>query len=67
MCLWVLEYCNVSLDNTSKNYSSGLGFLESYGACVHFPLSKTKLKSWKNFARCAPLFFMTPDFRYTLL
>jgi len=32
MCLWVLECCNVSLNNASKKYSSGLGFLESCGA-----------------------------------
>ena len=32
MCLWVLECCNVSLDNTTKTYDSGLGFLESCGA-----------------------------------
>ena len=49
MCLWVLKYCNVSLDNTTKSYSSGLGFLESYRALVH-----------KKIIRCAPLFFMTP-------
>ena len=49
MCLWVLKYCNVSLDNTTKRYSSGLGVLESYRALVH-----------KKIIRCAPLFFMTP-------
>ena len=49
MCLWVLKYCNVSLDNTTKSYSSGLGFLESYRAW-----------SQKKIIRCAPLFFMTP-------
>ena len=53
MYLWVLECCNVSLDNTSKTYSSELGFLESYQAW-----------SQKKIIRCAPLFFMTPGCMY---